>query len=228
MNLKFKIQIAASAIAILSMATIAWVGFDIAQDSMIENLEVRVRSIAATVAVGIEPESLEGLVEPGAESSARYLALHEQVTRVCDANRVGLFPIRYVYILVPTTHGATSGWDFVLDGGPIGRPGWAPPGDPYSPQPIAPTLSPRLPATPCSIYLEDRWGKWLSGYAPIVGAKGEVVALVGADIDHGVITEVLLAESSLVILVVALASVGAYWIAGVIFSALLRSNVQIQ
>ncbi len=227
-NLKIKTQIAASAIAILSMATMAWVGFEIAEESLTETLEERVRSIAATVAVGIPPESIDGLAQPGAETSARYLTLHAHFLRVCEANRVGLFPIRYVCLLAPTTHGATSGWDFILDGEPLGGPDWSPPGEAYSPQPIAPTLLPLLPTTSTSIYLEDRWGRWLSGYAPIVGANGEVAALVGADIDYRVVTKVLLAQSSVVILVFALVSLGVYWIAGVSISALLGSKDQAQ
>ena len=222
MTLRLKLQLAAAAIAILSMAAMAWVGFETAEDALIDSLEVRVRSVAATVAVGIEPRSLDGLAEPGSERSPGYLALHAHVGRVCEANRVGLFPIRYVYLLVPTTHGATSGWDFILDGEPMGSPDWAPPGEPYSPDPIAPTLSPLLPTTPSSIYLEDRWGRWLSGYAPIFGAKGEVVALVGADIDYKVVTDVLLAGAASAVLVVALVSLGIYWIAGISIVSLLR------
>lgn len=30
---------------------------------------------------------------------------------------------------------------------------------------------------------QDRWGKWISGYAPILGSDGRVVAIIGMDID---------------------------------------------
>lgn len=222
MTLRLKIQLVAVVIAIASMAAMAWIGYRIARHALLASLEERVESIAATAAIAVDPTDLAQLTSresAGTPAYARVLAVARAAT---EAGKSGLFPVRWVYMLTPTTHQSGSGWDLAIDTDPQSAPDRVPPGTPYAAK-IASTGEPaEIPAQWGSRYLTDEWGEWLSGFAPVRDEHGVVVGLVGADIDYKVVTDVLVTGSGSVILGVGLLSLLVYLAAGLSITRLMR------
>ncbi len=222
MTLRLKIQLVAAAIAVASMVAMAALGFGIARRALLASLDERVSSVAASVAAGIDPTDLAQIKDLVSARTPAYLRLREVARSATAASQSGLFPIRWVYMLTPTAHGATSGWDLAVDIDSESAPDWVPPGTPYSPEGVDSTVSPVIAPTVHSMYLHDEWGEWLSGFAPVRDASGQVVGLVAADINHKVVADVILAGSGSVILVLGLMSTVVYLAAGMSIARLLR------
>lgn len=222
MTLRLKTQLVAATIAIVCMVVMALLALGIARRALIASLEERVLSVAQAVAAGIDPSDLATINDRGSLGTPQYQRLAEVVREVTAANQAGLFPIRWVYLMRPTTHEATSGWDFAVDAEPESSKDWTAPGTPYSPTMDDRTDLVAIPPTPTAIYITDPWGDWLSGFAPVRAGDGRVVGLVGADINHKVITDVILAGSGSIILVTAILSISAYIAAGMSVARLLR------
>jgi len=106
-----------------------------------------------------------------------YLTLKEELIRIRSADPL----IRFVYLMGQRPDGTVF---FIIDSEPPDSPDYSPPGQSY------PEASPILlnafvsgeettegPST-------DRWGTWVSGFAPIGDTgTGKVIALLGMDID---------------------------------------------
>jgi len=113
--------------------------------------------------------------------------LETLIQELTAANQNGDFPIRFVYLLMPTTKGAKSGWDFAVDSDPRTITEWVGPGTPYKPYNmtlINGNATQVIPQTTSALIIEDEWGEWLSGFAPIRTKDGTVVGLVGTDIPY--------------------------------------------
>jgi HD-GYP domain-containing protein (c-di-GMP phosphodiesterase class II) len=185
-------------------------------------IEERVRALAGTVAARISPDEVAAIPQgDGALSDPAFLRIEERLHSVVQANADGATPVRLCYLLVPTRTGAASGWDFAVDGEPRSSPAWDSPGRPlvvHSSTSAAAQIgaSAVIPGRPFALFIEDSSGQWISGFAPIRTNRGDVVALVAADIPYaGYLAEVdqllvvSLAASALIsLLVFAGASLG--------------------
>ncbi len=222
MTLRLRIQIAAAAIAIISMAMMAGIGYWVARDELMSSLEERVGAISRTVAAATSAKDLEGCETPEFEKTEQYLALNNWAAQLRAANAQGEFPLRWVYLLTPTKHNAPSGWDTLVDGAPIGSQDWTRPGEPYTAIDLVTGKSIMIPASTPPIYCRDRWGEWLSGFAPVMDAGGRVVALVGADIDHNAVIRELWKKAEIVGAVVLVVAVLLFLVTGKIIARSLQ------
>ena len=161
MTLRLRIQIAAAAIAIISMAVMAGLGYWVARNKLLSSLEVRVGAVSRTVAAATSVKDLEGYEAPGFETTEKYLELNRWVAQLTAANAHGQFPLRWVYLLTPTTQDAPTGWDVLADGEPIGSKDWTAPGTPYTATELDTGKSIVIPATTSIAYCRDQWGEWL-------------------------------------------------------------------
>lgn len=129
-------------------------------------------ALARTGAALVDADQVTA-VRPGDENTAAYQALRRYLEQIRAASP----HIRYVYILQPTENPEL--FRFLVDA------------DPEDPAAIGEELDAREypdlvaavdgPAADHAI-TEDRWGKWLSGYAPIRRADGQTVAVLGLDL----------------------------------------------
>lgn len=184
MRLRTKIKFAATIIAVVSTVGMSLVGYLGAREVLKLSLQERVQALATTVARGIDPTALGVINDAGSVATPQYEQLERIVQGVNASNQGGEFPIRFVYLLTPTTRGSTSGWDVAVDSDARTSKDWAPPGTPYNPLRTQSDTLRIGSSQPSFMYVTDEWGKWLSGFAPIALSDGKIVGLAGADIPY--------------------------------------------
>ena len=184
MTLRTKIKVVAMSITVVSTVTMSIVDYTQHHSALRESINARVREIAVTLAVAVHPTAVASITGPESLDTPEYCELEQLVRTVTAANQVGKFPLRFVYLLVPTKANATSGWDFAVDSDPRSSADWTAPGTPYNYSPSTIAIAPIESANPSVRELDDEWGNWLSGYAPIRASDGRVVGLVGVDVSY--------------------------------------------
>lgn len=156
---------------------------------------------AETISRLIPAEDVETLAGVEADAgTAEYASLKERLMLVREANQ----DIRFIYLIGKDGEGLY----FFVDSEPSDSEDYSPPGQRY--EEATPEMEllfeDAVPRTDGPT--RDRWGVWISGYAPLVTADGTVVALVGIDLPAGAfITEALMYAAlpllvSLVVIVV--------------------------
>jgi PAS domain S-box-containing protein len=144
-----------------------------------ENL-LRADLLAKTrlVQSGISTEHVKALTGTEADLvSADYQALKNQMIQVRSTDSL----IRFMYILDQRPDGAVI---FLIDSEPPGSEDYSPPGQVY-PEASAILVNAFTTGNETTEGPEtDRWGTWVSGLVPITDTQtGEVIALLGTDID---------------------------------------------
>ena len=177
-------------------------------------------TLAEAAAHSIDPELHEALRRPEQTDSAEYVRAVAQLKRLRD----GVTGLQYVY----TVRRAGEDLEFVLDAAEPGdhdgdgQEDRSRVGDKDTPLPAqwqALGLAGVPPgATATSEPFTDRWGTFMSGFAPIRDADGRVVALAGVDVDASVyLARLAAARQELVDGIVraaglaVLLSAGTYW-----------------
>jgi HD-GYP domain-containing protein (c-di-GMP phosphodiesterase class II) len=150
--------------------------------SNFEQLRNSLIVIAQTASLAVDAETLQKipLTWDGVRSSA-YREVAAKLSKVLEMNR----PLQYIYVLSKTKTPGTL--RFLVDPGAIGpeaqkKRGPARPGDLYDASRF-PEMLEGFNAPSADRKLQtDPWGVTLSGYAPIFGKDGKVVAILGVDI----------------------------------------------
>lgn|GEM_PF-179440 len=191
MTLSGRVKLWLMAAVVLSTFGMSIVGSAVTRRVVLQGIEERVRALAGIVAAGISPDEVAS-IPPGAAAvgDPAFLRIEERLHSVVEVNADGASPVRFCYLLVPTRTGAVSGWDFAVDGEPRSSPAWDSPGRPFvvssSIGDSAPIATARvISGRPFACFIEDPGGQWITGFAPIRTSRGDVVALVGADIPYG-------------------------------------------
>lgn len=187
MKLRTKIKLVAVVIAVAATVGSTFFGYWAIKFIFKQRLQANAMSLASAVAASIDPQMLVSIRIEMDEKAPQYAKLETLIQELTAANQNGDFPIRFVYLLMPTTKGAKSGWDFAVDSDPRTIPQWIGPGKPYKPYNmtlINGNAAQVIPQTTSALIIEDEWGQWLSGFAPIPTKDGTVVGLVGADIPY--------------------------------------------
>ncbi len=182
--------------AIAFWAILVFAYFQAARHALWAEVREHLMSIAQAVALSIDPEAHQQVVKEGREDSPLYQQLTEQLQRFAHAllpevrEKGTLLVQESIYTLVPS-HSKT--WRFALDSGiPYDIDGdgeidededKAHLGEPYDVSDFPEMLRCFLEGRPTADteLTEDKWGVWLSGYAPVKDASGRVVAVVGVD-----------------------------------------------
>lgn len=181
-------------------------------DSILLELRNRAMSIATLVAEDVDAELHETLVDPSQEDSSVYELTATPLRQAAEdypyidsiyTLRRTEDPNTLVFVLDSMETEDTDG-----DGLISADEEKAHLGEPYDvsdfPELVAGFDGPSADTE----VTEDKWGEWISGYAPILNAQGEAVAVLGADIDAGYYRESLRdILSILVTLVISLAFV---------------------
>lgn len=147
--------------------------YETARNEVIDQIRNELMTTAEGISTTVRGEDLVNL-RPGDESTPEYLRIRDQLRRF---QSVG--DIRFVYIMKQQNGTVTS----LVDGDSGYDPSVAKTGEVY-PNPTSSLLEGFIrPSADREVYT-DRWGSFLSGYAPVYTASGEPVALVGVDIDE--------------------------------------------
>ena len=151
-------------------------------DSQFSQLREKLKIIAQTSALAVDPELLEKvpLTRMGVNSPA-YRTIAERLKRIKDANP----PIKYIYTMTRGEGGKR--WMFVVDPDPesraIAKKGiTAYPGDPYDASRFPAMLRAYSEPSADRYITIDEWGIILSGYAPIRNREGVAVGILGVDL----------------------------------------------
>ncbi|MEY6433522.1 response regulator [Thioalkalicoccus limnaeus] len=154
----------------------AWVLYEVARDQGIADLRQRLGDIVAVAAVTVDGDLHSRITPELGMDSAPY----QQVQGILQQIRDGASDLHFVYTMRLDADGAIR---FVVDAeeDPVEL---AVLGSQY--EEASPLLREQIatmtaPVVESDLY-SDRWGTWLSGYAPIRAADGTQVAVLGADI----------------------------------------------
>lgn len=154
-----------------------------------ESVKARLRAVAVSAAALVDVQAHEELRSKDDMADPRYGTMIRRLNAILR----GEPSLKYIYTLRPVVNTTPTGkkkrgYQFVLDGGSAGtaldpsNPEFSKIGDAYEKLPPAArkvfkTLAPQVDLEP----VEDKWGVTLSGYAPLIDAKGRVVGLLGVD-----------------------------------------------
>ncbi len=190
MKLRTKIKCATVVTAVIAIATLCGASYWFAKQQFQSLMEAQVRAVAVAVAAGTDLAALQSITSPASAETSAYTTLAQFLRGVQDDNIESKYPLTYVYLLVPTTQGASTGFDFAVDStqrtlaSGEQNADWDGPGTPYNAH-AAYGEDSTLASQRVSVrYMHDRLGEWLSGCAPIRGPGGRVVGLACVDIDH--------------------------------------------
>lgn len=154
--------------------------FEIQKEFLIQ-MRSKAKSIAATTAVLLDGSLLEQAIASKDEQSPSYIAIKNKLIRVKDTNRRADTSTRFVYTLYPSPADPNQflfGVDAETDPRTLSHLGqFYPPASLYGiPEERYKVYSPNS-------FLQDQWGEWLAGFAPIYNSSGKYVATLTVDLD---------------------------------------------
>ena len=185
-------------------AALVYACFRAARESLWAEVRERLMSIAQSVALSIDPKEHQQVYREGREDTPLYNKLTQQLQRFAEAllpevrEKGLLLAQESIYTLVPSKGNI---WHFVLDSGvpyDINGDGEideeedkAHLGEPYDVSEYPEMRRCYLEGQPTADteITHDKWGYWLSGYAPLKDKEGRVVAVVGVDFNVTTILE---------------------------------------
>ena len=145
-----------------------------ARHSLRREVRSKLEALARTAALRIDPETHYRMRTRRDESSEAYRKLQVALRQIRKANP----EIRYIYTMRKT--GKKSIWQFVVDAEENPR-NLSHIGDEYDVSPYPEMQKAFSGPTADKEPAQDKWGTWLSGYAPIRNSHGQVEAIVGLD-----------------------------------------------
>ncbi len=145
-----------------------------ARNSLRQEVRSHIKAVATTAVLQVDSQLHKSIRTPEDESSAAYLRLKHALQAIRSANP----GVRYVYTMRKT--GKKNVWQFVVDAEENPK-NTSHVGDTYDvsryPEMQNAFRSPSADTKPAT----DRWGTWLSGYAPIRDSAGNTEAILGLD-----------------------------------------------
>ncbi len=221
MTLRTRLAVVYASLALLVALVLSGPLFAIFRSRLRDDLRARVRDLAATAATGVDVEAHARLRSPADESGKDYAKVKRQLQAVRQAT--GGWP-RYVYTMRVDAAGRMI---FIVDaetdpdlvshlGDEYTEPSY------WMAQHLA-TLS--APATETG-FSTDRWGTWLSGYAPLITPDGHSDGVLGVDVPAA---DVLAAERRflqraliVVLTTIVVASAVGWWLGGRLAAPVVR------
>ncbi|MBM3248534.1 MAG: HD domain-containing protein [Candidatus Omnitrophica bacterium] len=174
-------QLKVTLLLVLSLFFIATLSnyliYKFSYDSQFNQLRSKLKIIAQTAALFIDADVLQQvpLNKEGINSQA-YKTIAEKLMSIKRVNP----PIKYIYTMVKTDKEGV--WQFVVDPEPLVSGITSYPGDKFNATQYS-EISKAFFGPAADKKLEvDKWGIFLSGYAPIRDKTGKAVAMMGVDV----------------------------------------------
>ena len=139
---------------------------------------------ARTASVLIDGDKHEQLTASGDDKSELYVEIKAQLKAIKAANP----KIRYIYTMVKTEK--ANMWEFIVDAEENPEL-MSYLGDPFDVSSYPEMQLAFEKPTADTEITTDKWGNWLSGYAPIHDRNGEAVAIVGIDMSANAVKEII-------------------------------------
>ena len=182
----FMITVVSTIVAIGSATSV----YLVARQGQIDSIRRKLVSAARAAAQFIKATDLAEVLASNSTNSVAWQAIAKDLNRIQSSDS----EIRFMYVVAPTSETLSRGIvqfvvdpmipeDFNQDGvlDPDEKP--ADIGERYNASEVAPALLTGLkqPAFDSGV-TKDKWGYFMSGYAPILDEKGKSVGAVGVDI----------------------------------------------
>jgi adenylate cyclase len=201
-----------------------------ARGYVFKQLQNQAMSISASAASEINGDLVEQIKVRDDEKKPAYEQLRTYLRKIRDANRNKNIYIKYIYITYPSP---TDPKQFLFGIDPEeAEKDVSHAGDP-NPGATADFLYDHL-NTQYSYpkMIEDKWGTWLTGYAPIYNSKGVYVGTIGVDISaafvHNVLNQLILSGGIALAISLILTFIGANYLANRATFSLSRLNDSIK
>lgn len=176
--------------------------YDTARTETLEQTRHELMTTAEGISVTLDADALAD-IRPEEESAPGFLNVRDQIRKY-----QGVGDIRYVYIMKMEGSNVT----FLVDGDFGYDPNAAVIGEVFPDPPVSLLEGFSRPSADRE-FTTDRWGTFLSGYAPVRDTSGRTIAMVGVDMDESrVRSKMDFLDSSRVLLglfIVVLCAVGA-------------------
>lgn len=146
-----------------------------AQKALFNEIRDRLAFVANSIALQINAKEHESLQERKDESTHAYKRIKALLARYKIANP----EVRYLYTMRPRKN--SNVWEFVVDAEENPKL-VSHIGDEYDVSQLPELRAGLLHPTADKKATHDRWGDWVSGYAPIRDKSGRSVGIVGVDV----------------------------------------------
>ncbi|MBK8047047.1 MAG: PAS domain-containing protein [Anaerolineales bacterium] len=163
-------------LALLGSLLLGWVVTDWATGNATQQQASELIRHVQLAAAGITEEQLAPLTGTAQDAGTpTYEAIKAQLVRLRDVNP----EVRFVY-LVGQSNGQLI---FLVDAEPPDSPDYSPPGEVYGEATAQLKSSFTQPESFVEGPLADHWGNWVTAFTPITDDQGNVLAVLGIDID---------------------------------------------
>ncbi|MDD1719749.1 MAG: PAS domain S-box protein [Methanoregulaceae archaeon] len=200
-RIRIRARLITAFILLILVVSVSALAYSHSQATQALKDEVRheLMGVATSTSTQIDGDIVRSL-SPGEEGSPAFLAVRDQLQKI----RAVTPDIRYIYLM----RKGEGGLVFVVDGDYGLFPNAAKIGQPY-PEVNQEMLAAFAGPAADREFTTDQWGIVLSGYAPVQDASGEVVGIVGVDMDRGDVARKITYISWFFYLIAVLALVGA-------------------
>lgn len=167
-SLKTKLTLSFIVLILLISGLAFFYTFNETKKALKEQMRTELMSVASAIAVNIDANLHSG-IKPGDEGTPAYKTIAQELLRVQNAND----QITYIYTMRRTEDGAV----FVVDPDPEEPCAIGEAYDEVNDEMLAGFERPSADHE----FVTDKWGTYLSGYAPIKDSLGNSIGLVGVD-----------------------------------------------
>ena len=181
-NLTIKLIIGAILLFGLNSGLILFFTYQSSKQALFDTVQGELKNLASVGAAQISGDAVSSL-KPGDESTVNFIALRNQLYNA----RKNTPDIRYSYIMAPSGKNiqflVDDTYGFEADAATIGQvytDGESPDQQAQDQKEI---LSGLNGPSVASTFYTDKWGTFLSGYAPVIDGQGHAVAIYGIDMD---------------------------------------------
>jgi len=181
MKYRTKLYLAFTSIVLVSVVIALGIVFAEAREYLFKQLQNKLLSVASTTAASIDVEKLKTIKTRADQGTPAYLELQQFLRHIRNANRHGDFHVKFLYTMMPNPNNPKEmvfGVDAEENPADFSNVGDV---DPHSDENgLLQHLNLRFAEKKV---LKDKWGKWLTAYAPVFDDQGHYVATIGVDIN---------------------------------------------
>ncbi|MDR0948901.1 MAG: methyl-accepting chemotaxis protein [Lachnospiraceae bacterium] len=170
LSISMKLLLFISVMAILSTSGLGYSIYRQASDNLMDVMKHNTEELVASAASFVDGDLLEQ-IEPGMEDGTAFLEIYENMAHFRDST-----DLEYIYTIKKLADGS---WVFVVDTDPEAA------ADIYEEFESTGSIETAILGTTLSDeeFFTDEWGTHLSAYSPVYNQAGQVVGLVGIDIN---------------------------------------------
>ncbi len=180
MKYRTKLYLSFVCVTVVSVLLALAIAYYKTRKQLFQEHRSKVESVAATSAPFIDGNALKNIQTKADESSPTYLRIKKQLQEIRNINRRPDLYVKFVYILKPTNTTPPK-LAFVVDAEESDRE-ISHVGEEITTEDSGDLLNHLNQVYSPKDFVQDPWGTFLYGYAPIYDSDGKYVATLGVDI----------------------------------------------